>query len=102
MLGSGLAAGLLMGTVGGAVAVPVPDAVTVDRPMPKERPGPGERVDPRCNAAQNQVTVAENNVMRARQAVKAAPKKKKKARKAVLRRAKQAQAIAEARVERYC
>ncbi len=91
-----------MGTVGAVAAVPVQAGVSVDRPDPKERPGPGERVDPRCNAAQNQVAIADSNVGRARQAVKAAPKKKKKARKAALRRAKQAQAVAEARVERFC
>ncbi len=76
---------------------------TIDRPVPpKERPVPGARPDPRCDRAQQGLTVAKANVLKARQRLKAAPKRKKPIRRASLKSAKQARTIAKARVARYC
>jgi hypothetical protein len=76
---------------------------TIDRPTPpKERPVPGTRPDPRCDRAQEGLAVAKANVAKARQRLKAAPKRKKPARRTQLKSAKQARAVAKARAARYC
>jgi ribosomal protein L15E len=95
-----LAAGLLVGGAGMSAAEPA--TVTIDRPNPKERPTPGDRPDPRCDRAEQGLAIAKANVAKARQRLKAAPKKKKPARRSALRSAKQTRISAKARAARYC
>lgn len=95
-----LAAGLLVGGAGLSAAEPM--TVTVDRPNPKERPTPGTRPDPRCDRAEQGLAIAKANVAKARQRLKAAPKKKKPARRSAWKSAKQTRISAKARVARYC
>ena len=95
-----LAAGLPVGGAGMSAAEPV--TVTVDRPNPKERPTPGTRPDPRCDRAEQGLVIAKANVAKSRQRLKAAPKKKKPARRSALRSAKQSRTLAKERVARYC
>jgi hypothetical protein len=97
-----LGAGLLMGGVVPGFADHVPAGVTVDRPDPKERPTPGTRPDPRCDRAEQGLAIAKANVTKAKQRLKAAPRKKKPARRAQLKTAKQSRAVAKARVEAFC
>lgn len=95
-----LAAGLLVGGAGMSAAAPA--TATIDRPDPKERPTPGDRPDPRCDRAEQGLAIAKANVAKARQRLKAAPKKKKPARRSALRSAKQTRTSAKARAARYC
>jgi hypothetical protein len=101
MVSAALAAGLLLGGASASTAATV-TAVTVDRPSPKERPGPGERPDPRCDRAEQGLARAKADVKTARQRLKAAPKKKKPARRAAVKSAKQTRASWKARVSQFC
>lgn len=93
-----LAAGMLLGGVVPGAA----DAGAVDRPNPKERTTPGTRPDPRCDRAQQGLDIAKANVAKAKEKLNAAPKKRKPAKRAKLKAAKQSRVLAKARVARYC